>query len=119
MSTDSKLLLVELDETKPEKEPALKVGTATGTVAGLISLVLYFAPNLLSESQMATLAIIGAFAIPVVTALFARGRVWSVASVKAVVEEAVAEALKTAEGLRKSVPPPVTSFPPDDELGTL
>lgn len=74
-------------------EPAVKVGTFTGTVAGLISLILYFAPNLLNDKQLGIIAIIGAFLLPFVTALFTRGKVWSPAAVKAVVDEAVAKAL--------------------------
>lgn len=77
---------------KTEKEPALKVGTVTGTVAGVLSLVLYFMPNAISDKNATLILVLSAFILPIVTAIFTRGKVWSIASVEEVVDEAVENA---------------------------
>jgi hypothetical protein len=61
-------------------------------VAGLISLVMYLAPDLLTDKQITVVSIAIAFVAPIVTALFTRGKVWTPASVQVVVAEAVKRA---------------------------
>lgn len=78
-------------DTKPS-EPAVKVGSITGTVAGVLALVAYLAPNFLTDKQTTIILIVAAFVLPIVTALFTRGKVWSPASVEELIEEAVTEA---------------------------
>lgn len=80
-------------KNKEDKEPALKIGVSTAGVAGVLALVSYLFPHLLNERQTALIFVISAFALPIITAIFTRGKVWSVASVEEVIEEAVQDAL--------------------------
>lgn len=80
------------------KEPTLAVGATTSTVAGILSIVAVFFPNLLDENATKAILLIVALFLPFVTAMFIRGKVWSPASVKEVVDEAV----QNAEAVLKS-----------------
>ncbi len=80
----------------PEKEPALKVGATTSTVAGILSLVALVIPGFISDKQSTIILIISAFALPLITAIFTRGKVWSPASVQELIDHAVADALEEA-----------------------
>lgn len=73
-------------------EPALKVGTLTASVAALGTLLLYFFPKLPESVLMAIIVLLAAI-LPVITAMITRGKVWSPASVKDVVEESVSRAV--------------------------
>jgi hypothetical protein len=100
--SDAKLLLNEIkikevNAVEPSKEPALKVGTATGTVAGLVSLLLAFNPNLITEKQTLLILVVAAFLLPIITAISTRKFVWSPASVIAVLDEAVKQALEARQ----------------------
>jgi hypothetical protein len=94
--TSSRELMFALDENKQTSEPAVTVGTTTGTVAGLLAVVLYFFPDIPNGVIQALLVLV-AFALPIISALFTRGKVWSPASVQAVVDEAVNRALEAAK----------------------
>lgn len=93
MSALGKNLLNELEDTPRLKEPAVAVGTIVGSVSGLLSVLLYFFPNI-PDGTIKTITVIAAFLLPIVSAYFTRGKVWSPNSVKIVVDEAVAAALE-------------------------
>lgn len=82
------------------EEPTLKTGTSTAGVAGVLSLVFFFFPELLSERQTTLILVLAAFVLPLVTALFTRGKVWSPASVQELINEATKEANITINELR-------------------
>lgn len=84
-----------------DKEPALKVGTATGTVAGILSILLVVAPDALSEKQINVILVIGSFLIPLITAFFTRKKVWSPASVIEAVDAAIEVTKKNIIPVRK------------------
>lgn len=93
-------LLRELDKNNKETDPALKVGATTSTVAGVLALIAFLMPELLTERQTTLILTLSAFILPIVTAAFTRGRVWSPASVQTVVDEAIEEALKALSLLK-------------------
>lgn len=74
------------------EEPSLKVGSLTATVAGALSLITVFFPDLMSEKTITVILVVAAFVLPLITAIFTRGKVWSPASVQALVDAAVADA---------------------------
>lgn len=74
------------------EEPVVKVGAYTSSVAGILALLAYLAPNLISEKTTTIILVIAAFVLPIVTALLTRGRVWSPASVKILVDESIRDA---------------------------
>ncbi len=74
------------------KEPALVVGTATGTVSGLFFILQYFFPEMLNERQSQFLLVAVSFLLPILTAAFTRGKVWSPASVQEELDKAVQNA---------------------------
>ena len=76
------------------EEPSLKVGGFTASVAGILSLVVFFAPDLMSEKTIIVVLVASAFILPLITALFTRGKVWSPASVQELIDQAAAEATK-------------------------
>ncbi len=84
-------------DNSESKEPALAVGTAVGSVSGLFFVLSYFFPNLLSENQIQLLLVLSSFVLPIATAIFTRGKVWSPASVQETVDKAVADAKKQIE----------------------
>lgn len=81
-------------KNKEEREPALKVGAATGTVAGILFLVTSLFPHLMSDRTTTIILVVSAFLLPIITAIFTRGRVWSAASVEELIEDAVQDALR-------------------------
>lgn len=97
---------------KPSKEPALVVGSSTATVAGLLSLIVYLAPDLLTQKQIVGIAVAVAFVLPIVTAVLTRRKVWSPDSVQKLVEEAVESAIEAKNQLPKPLlesPRPMTT----------
>lgn len=108
MSVNRNMYLLSKD-VNPATEPALTVGGGTATVAGVLSLALYFFPDI-PNSVIQTLLVISAFGLPIITALFTRGKAWSPASVQEVVDEAVRRALEQAN---KAKPAIRDEFPPD------
>lgn len=94
-------LSTQLKDSAPSSEPTLVVGSVTTSVAGLLSLVLYFFPSIPSN-VIQVLLVASAFILPLLTAVFTRGKVWSPDSVRTVVDEAVAAALEQAEKNRTS-----------------
>ena len=74
------------------KEPALATGATTGTVSGLAFLVLYFFPDLLNSRQTDLVLVIAGFAIPLLTAIFTRGFVWSPKSVQDILDKSIEDA---------------------------
>lgn len=93
----SKLSVFKNTADKTEKEPALMVGASVTSVAGVLSLIGYLVPNFISDGAMDKIVIIAAFVLPIITAIFTRGKVWSIASVQQVIDEAVTEAMKQKE----------------------
>lgn len=92
-------LLRALDKSGTETEPALKVGVTTGTVAGLLFLLTYFLPEI-PKDTLEVILVITAFVLPIINAIFTRGKVWSPATVQTVVDEAIEEALKALSLLK-------------------
>jgi hypothetical protein len=88
---------VYADLDPKEKEPALKVGGYTSSVAGILSVILALFPNVLTERQALVVLVIASIVLPLVTAAFTRGQVWSPASVKELLDEALEEAKKLIE----------------------
>jgi hypothetical protein len=78
-------------------EPAITVGTMTGTVAGLLTLIAFLFPHLMSPHTTQVLFVVATFALPIITAIFTRGRVWSPASVKEIIDEALKDVITTNE----------------------
>lgn len=85
----------------PAKEPAIRTGSNVAAVAGLLSLITVLFPELLTDREITIILVISAFVLPIVTALFTRGKVWSPASVKEVIEEATKEAADVFDELPK------------------
>lgn len=118
MREDSELLK-EVDRLHspaviPSAEPAIKIGTAATTVAGVLSLIAYFSPNLLTPRQTDLILVISAVALPLITAFFIRKRVWSPASVIEVVQEAVGKGIEEYKKNSKyTIPTRKPTFPPD------
>jgi hypothetical protein len=79
--------------TNPSTEPAVGVGVSTASVAGILSLIALFFPNLLTDKQSSMVLVVAAFALPLVTAFLTRGKVWSPSSVEQAIENAVEDAL--------------------------
>lgn len=74
------------------EEPAVATGSSVMTVAGALSLVLFFFPELLNERQQTVVLVLSAFLLPIITALLTRRYVWSPASVQRLIDNAVAGA---------------------------
>ena len=102
MSIARNIQLLAQDD-HPATEPALVVGGKTSVVAGVLSVVLYFFPNIPSGVIQGIL-VVSAFALPLIGAYFTRGKVWSPDSVKMIIEEAVRRALEQAENNRPKPP---------------
>lgn len=96
--------------TNPSKEPALAIGGSVTTVAGALSLLAFFAPDLLSEKTIVIILVASAFLLPMITAFATRHFVWSPASVEEVVNEAVnraEETLRELQNRKRKVDPEV------------
>jgi hypothetical protein len=105
-------LLFQLDQNNTATQPALVVGSATATVAGLLAVISLFFP--ISPDVTNGILVSAAFLLPFITALITHPKVWSPASVQEVVDLAVKQALEQAgKGEKKFNPPidPVTEFP--------
>jgi hypothetical protein len=110
MTAKTNQLVYELEKEPKTTQPALAVGSTTATVAGVLTLVLYFFPNI-PNTVIQSLLVISAFVLPLITALFTRNKVWSPASVQEVVDEAVRRALDAAGKSEPKFNPPVTKTP--------
>lgn len=101
-------LVRQLEDSTPSSEPAIATGVTTGTVAGLLGVILYFFPNALTGRQTDLILVVAAMLLPVITALLTRGKVWSFNSVKDVVEESVTRAVekRNSLGARRHDPNP-------------
>lgn len=97
-------LMGQLKNNNSSTQPALAIGATTSTVAGVLSLVLYFFPEIPSSTIQAIL-VISAFLLPIISAIATRGFVWSPASVQVVVDEAVKRALEATKKPDKEDPP--------------
>lgn len=78
-------------KNKDSKEPALKVGSAVGSVAGILYILGFVFPDFLTEKQTNVILVVSAFLLPIITAIFTRGKVWSPATVEEIIDEAVTE----------------------------
>ena len=103
MRADAKVLL---GKTDPPTNPAVNMGVWTTAILGLASIPTIFFPNLISPNIQNAIYVGLAFALPIITALLIRGKVWSPASVKQVIEEATEEAIEVNRQLPKSAVPP-------------
>jgi hypothetical protein len=100
--------LTQVNNGFPAKEPALVIGTSTSLVAGVLSLVAVLFPHLLSDHTTSIILVVATFLLPILTAIFTRGKVWSPASVLELVEKAIEEATSVAnKPVNKDVPPKV------------
>lgn len=88
-------------KNKQDREPALRTGLSIGTVAGILSLVNFFFPELLNDRQNTLILVFAAFMLPLVTAIFTRGKVWSPDTVEQIIEEATEEAIHIKEEKNK------------------
>ncbi len=88
------------DDKVKAKEPALTSGLIVTNGVGILGLINVFFPHLLTDQQELSVYIIAAFVLPIITAVFTRGRVWSPASVDELLEEAItsAEEVKKNQG---------------------
>ena len=87
-------LLKSLANNKNDKEPALRVGSATGAVAGIAALLLFFYSDSLTEEQIGAILVIVSALLPMGTSLITRGKVWSPATVSKVVDEVTGKTVK-------------------------
>lgn len=94
--------LAQSPAKKTSTEPAIAVGATTGTVAGLFALVAYLFPPFLSQHTTSIIFVACTFLLPIITAVFTRGKVWSPMSVLELVNEAL-EAAEEAEIRGKNV----------------
>ncbi len=78
-------------------EPAVNTGVLMGAFPLLVGGIRILWPNLVSDSNWELIFYVTALLLPVVTAFFIRGKVWSPASVKEVLEQAI----EAAENTRK------------------
>lgn len=95
----------------PPKEPALATGTATGTIGGVISLALVLIPDLLTDRQITIILVIAAFALPIISGIFTRPRVFSPATVKNMIDNGLRNANDILNKQATSNPRPKS---PDD-----
>jgi hypothetical protein len=76
-----------LNDKTPATEPAFKYGTLVTLVVSLLGLGLsYFFPHLSVDAKYAIMTAAAVF-VPVITGLLIRFKVWSPATVQAVIEE--------------------------------
>lgn len=80
-----------------KSEPAVNTGVLMGAIPVIAVVVRYLWPNLLSDNNWDVTFYLIALFIPVVTAFFIRGKVWSPASVSQVLKDAI----QAAENSRK------------------
>lgn len=76
-------------------EPAVNTSFIVSAVPVAVTAVSLLFPNLLSADNWSLVIYVIALFAPIVTALMIRGKVWSPASVKTVLEAAIEEAEKT------------------------
>lgn len=111
-------LLMDIQEPKLATEPAVSTGSITGTVAGVVAIALYFFPNI-PPNVIQGILVVSAFLLPIITALFTRGQVWSPDSVKKIVDEAVKNALQNVKHDNYISQLPPTSGPNVTGLGSV
>lgn len=93
-------LTTDPNTTSESKEPALKVGAiVTVVLSASYIIVKQVIPNVPDATIDATFSVL-AVIVPLVVAWIIRSKVWSPASVQAVTDEAVKQALETAEILQ-------------------
>lgn len=103
--TKAAVLFDELKATPPDKsllpgEPALNTGIKATATMGALWLVGHFFPQL-NRDIVDNILILIFFCVPIVTGLLTRGKVWSPASVKAVVQEGITQAQQEKEELAR------------------
>ncbi len=100
----SKLEVFQVSEDKTSKEPALATGITTGSVAGILSIIGYLFPDVMSERTFVIVLIVGVFLSPIISAIIIRGKVWSPASVAELFKEATKAAEQAVIGIQKQKP---------------
>lgn len=81
----SNLLQSLKDQNSEDRQPALRIGISTGTVAGILSLILYFFPSL-PEELVKIVLIVMVIVVPIISAIFTRRKVWSPSSMNQIVD---------------------------------
>jgi hypothetical protein len=110
MTAKANQLVYEFENsTNTSTQPALVVGSATGAIAGALSLVALFIN--IPEGVTQAILVIAAFLLPLITALFTKNKVWSPASVQQLVEEAVRRALDASGKSEPKFNPPLDKTP--------
>lgn len=84
-------LLYDLENTPKTTQPALATGGSVATIFGALAVLQFFFPNI-PDNVIKILLVVFAIVAPIVTAILTRNKVWSPASVQAVVEESVRRA---------------------------
>lgn len=122
--TEGEKLVKEIDNytfgQKKSKEPALKVGTYATGVAAVVVLLKVFFPNLLSDEQWTAISTFALIALPFISAIIIRMKVWSPNSVIKVldqVESDAKESLAKPTGIptRKPASPPIPEDSPSSK----
>jgi hypothetical protein len=90
---------LDAQTTPLDKEPVRRIGTATTTGVGVLTLLLYMFPELPEKYKV--ILIILTVMVPIIGASFTRKAVWSPDSVITVVNEAASRAV---DEIKKSVP---------------
>lgn len=91
----SKLQDIKMAKRPLASEPSVNTGLSVTIAAGVLYLLNHFFPNFMNENVETAVYAIVAIAIPIVTALLIRRKVWSPQSVAEVIKEAVTAAEDT------------------------
>lgn len=103
----------------PPKEPALAVGTTTGTLAGIVSLIVVLFPDMLTDKQVTTILVVATFVGPIISAIITRSRVFSPATVKELLDQGIADAQKITKPekpLLRELGKPVLKSPDESDF---
>jgi hypothetical protein len=113
-------MLAEFNKSFPESkrlatEPARAVGINYAAISTVLAGILYLLP--IPPEVIQAILVVAAFALPLIVSHRIRGKVWSPASVKLVMDQAV-EAVRDSERIKRrlKIPGPEVAdvqFPPD------
>jgi hypothetical protein len=116
----AKRMLAEFNKSFPESkrlatEPARAVGINYAAISTVLAGILYLLP--IPPEVIQAILVVAAFALPLIVSHRIRGKVWSPASVKLVMDQAV-EAVRDSERIKRrlKIPGPEVAdvqFPPD------
>jgi hypothetical protein len=102
MNLNGQKLLNDLNtDNNKATEPAFAIGLSTTTLASMIYVIVQlFFPHFPDE-KLNDIALVAALVLPIIAGLVTRNKVWSPASVEAVVEEATAKAFEATGAIKK------------------